>query len=252
VRLQPHWWIGLAVYLAYAGWVFAAWTFFDIDYASVGEQPNLLSAVILPLGIAAIALSAFNSLAGWWQPATREPRTRKSAFLAVLLLLMAGFIGVNLYATGWAAIGMQHVLVLAAAMLLVGFCEEMVTRGVLLTALRGSMGSEAWVWFISTSLFGLMHATNAFFGLGSAALVQVVLAFCAGTGLYLVRRLTGNLWVAMGVHALWDFSSLAHGLAPAAASPGAFVFLAGVYAVSIVFVIIVLRARPAGTPSHRA
>lgn len=160
------------MYLAYAGWVMAAWAFFGIDYASIGTQPNLLRGVILPLGIAAILLAAFNGLAGWWPMTTREPRVRKPLFLAVLLVPMAGFIGLNLLAARWTAIGLEHALVLAAAMLLVGFCEEMVTRGFLLVSLRGSLGSQAWAWFWSTALFGLMHATNAFFGLGTAALVQ--------------------------------------------------------------------------------
>jgi uncharacterized protein len=241
LRLQPRWSIGVAVYLAYAGWVAAAWALFGIDYAALGTQRNLLRAIILPLGIAAVVLSVFTWLAGWWRQAMREPRLRKPGFLAVLLLMMAGFIGLNLHATDWTAIALEHALVLAAAMLLVGFCEEIVTRGVLLVALRGSFRSEAWVWFCSSALFGLLHATNAIFGLGTAALVQVLLAFCAGTGLSLLRRLTGSLWVAMGAHALWDFSSLAHGLAPLGAAGGAFLFLAGIYGVSLVLVFLVLR-----------
>ena len=241
MRLQPRWWIGVAIFLAYAGWVGAAWAYLDIDYASLGTQSNLMRAVIVPLGIAALALSVFNALAGWWPVTLREPRLHKPVFLSVLLIPMAGFIVFNLYGTAWAAIGLAHTLVLAIAMLLVGFCEEMVTRGVLLVALRGSWSSEARVWLCSSVLFGLLHAINAFFGLGAFALVQVVLAFCAGTGLYLLRRLTGRLEIAMVVHALWDFSSLAHGLASATAESGAMVFLVAIYGVSLVLVYCVLR-----------
>ncbi len=241
MRIQPRWWIGVAVFLAYAAWVMAVWAFFGIDYASIGTVPNLLRGVVLPLGTAAVALSIFNWRAGWWHQATREPRVDKPVYLAVLLFVMAGFIGVNLYDTGWAAIGTEHVLVLAAAMLLVGFCEEMVTRGVLLVALRGSISSEARVWFCSTALFGLLHATNAFFGLGALALVQVLLAFCAGTGLYLVRRLCGSIWPAMLVHALWDFANVAHDLGHSPAPLGVWVFMAGTYTVSLVLVWLVLR-----------
>lgn len=247
MRIQPRWWIGVAVFLAYAGWVMSAWTYLDIDYASLATQSNLMWAVIMPLGIAANALSVFNTLAGWWPQTLREPQLRKPKFLAVLLLLIAGFICLNFYATDWAAIGLAHTLVLAGAMLLVGFCEEMVTRGVLLVSLRGSLRSEAWVWFYSTLLFGLLHATNAFFGLGAAALLQVVLAFCAGTGLYLVRRFTGSLVVAMCIHAIWDFSSLAHGLAHTTdtanttASIGALVFVVGIYGASLILAYRVLR-----------
>lgn len=241
MRIQPRWWIGLGVYLAYMGWVFAAWTYLDIDYAALGAQANLLRGIIVPLGIAAIMLCIFNGLAGWWPQATREPVLRQPLYLAAVLVPMLGFIGMNLYSTVWAAIGIEHVLVLAAAMLLVGFCEEMVHRGILLVGLRHSLRSEAWVWFWSSALFGLLHATNAFFGVGAAALVQVVLAFCAGTGLYLVRRLTGSLWVAMALHALWDFSSIAQGLGRGPQSLGALVFLGGTYVASIAVVVLVLR-----------
>ncbi|RYF41381.1 MAG: CPBP family intramembrane metalloprotease [Comamonadaceae bacterium] len=241
MRLQPRWWIGVAVFLAYAVWIVAVWKFFDVDYASIGQEASLLRAVVLPLGIAAIALALFNWRAGWWPQTIREPRLHQPLYLAVLLFAMLGFIGINLYATGWASISPRHILVLAGAMLLVGFCEEMVTRGVLLVALRGSLRSEAWVWFASTGLFGLLHATNAFFGLGAFALVQVLLAFCAGTGLYLVRRLTGSIWPAMLLHALWDFSSIAHGLGQAPSSPSSWMFLVSIYGVSLVLVFLVLR-----------
>ncbi len=241
MRLQPRWWIGVAAFLAYAAWLMAVWTFLGIDYAALGTQENLLRAIILPLGVAAIALTVFNWWSGWWKQTTHEPRLRAPLFLAILALPIVGFVSLNLYATGWATLGVEHTLILAVAMLLVGFCEEMVTRGVLLVSLRGSLKSEAWAWFWSSTLFGLLHATNAFFGLGSAALVQVVLAFCAGTGLYLVRRLTGYIWVAMVAHALWDFSSLARGQAPASESMAALYFLAGIYAASLVLVFLVLR-----------
>lgn len=243
VHLQPRWWIGVAVYLAYAAWVVATWAFLGVDYASIGTERNLLQAVVFPLGVAAILLSCFNGLAGWWPSTMREPRLRRPVYLFWLLLPIAGFIGLNLHATDWVAIGPVHVLLLLAAMLLVGFCEEMVTRGILLVALRGSIRSEAWVWFCSSALFGLMHGTNAFFGLGYAALIQVALAFCAGTGLYLVRRLTGSLWVAMGVHALWDFSSLGAGLGPGKENPGAFVFVVAIYVVSLALLTLVMRQK---------
>ena len=120
MRIQPRWWIGLGVYLTYMGWVFAAWTYLDIDYAALGSQANLLRGVIVPLGIAAIVLCAFNGLAGWWPQATREPPLRQPVFLAAVLVPMLGFIGMNLYSTAWAAIGMEHVLVLAALWLRFG------------------------------------------------------------------------------------------------------------------------------------
>lgn len=244
MRLKPHWAIGLGIYLAYAGWVAAAWAFFGIDYASLGKSANLLRGVILPLGLAAFALCIFNGLAQWWPQTTREPRMQAPMYQLALALPMCAFIALNIQGADWASMGLQHALVLAGAMLLVGFCEEMVHRGILLVCLRHALGSEAWVWFWSSALFGLMHASNAFFGLGAAALLQVVLAFCAGTALYLLRRLTGSLWVAMLFHALWDFSSLAHALGHATQSGAALAALGATYLSAFVVLVLVLRKRP--------
>ena len=75
--------------------------------------------------------------------------------------------------------------------LLVGFCEETATRGVLVVGFRAAY-SEPKVWFLSTLLFGLLHLPNWAFGAGPGAVGQVVLAFGGGTMLYLTRRLPGR------------------------------------------------------------
>lgn len=95
---------------------------------------------------------------------------------------------------------------LVVGSLLVGFCEELATRGVLVVGFRGSY-SEPGVWFLSTLLFGLMHLPNWYFGAGPGATAQVVLAFMGGSMLYLTRRVSGTLVLAMLVHGLWDFAS---------------------------------------------
>ncbi|MEN5202970.1 CPBP family intramembrane glutamic endopeptidase [Stenotrophomonas sp. TWI700] len=138
---------------------------------------------------------------------------------------------------------MRHLWLMGAGTLLVGFCEEMTTRGVLLVALRGSTRSEAWAWFGSCESFGLLHATSGFFGVDALALVQVLLAFCVGTGLYLLRRFSGTLLLPMLVHAAWDFSTLASGLDDMPTSVLAFSMMAATYVLSIVLVIVVPRHR---------
>lgn len=242
MRIKPRWWIGVLIVVAYAAWVMGVWIYHGIDYLTIGAEANLVRGVIQPLGIAAVLLAAFNAYAGWWRATLFEvPRVSRPWFLVVLLLAMLGFIGVSMAVTDWAAVGARHLMILAAATLLVGFCEEMLTRGVLLVSLRGSLKSEAWVWFASTGMFGLMHATNAFFGVGPIALVQVVLAFCVGTGLYLLRRLGGSLLLPILVHAVWDFSSIASVLAQAPTPLSKVALLAATYLLSLVFVVLVLR-----------
>lgn len=219
-RIQPRWWIGVLVFVAYAGGIMATWAWRGIDYRSIGTEDSLVHAVLQPLSVAALALAAFLTWAGWWRATLFEtPRLRHPVYLALLLLAMLGMIGFSLFQTHWASLAARHLLVLAASVLLVGFCEEMVTRGILLVSLRGSTNSEMQAWFWSTLLFGLLHAINAFFGLGVMAVVQVLLAFCGGAAFYLLRRLSGTLLLPMLLHALWDFSSVASGLTGADIPP---------------------------------
>ena len=242
MRIKPRWWIGIVVLLAYAVWVMAAWIWRGVDYRQIASETSLVQAVIQPLGIAAVLLAVFNSWAGWWRATLFEThRVRRPLLLAVLLLAMLGFIAATLGSTDFAAITLRHLALVAVATLLVGFCEEMVSRGILLVSLRGSLRSEAWVWFVSSAMFGLLHATNAFFGVGPLALVQVVLAFCVGSGLYLLRRLGGTLLLPMLVHAAWDFATLASGLDADPPGAAAFAFMASTWVLSLLLVFVVLR-----------
>lgn len=242
MRIKPRWWIGIVVFLAYAAWVMAAWIWRGVDYRQIASETSLVQAVIQPLGIAAVLLAVFNSWAGWWRATLFEtPRVRRPLLLAVLLLAMLGFIAATLGSTDFTAITLCHLALVAAATLLVGFCEEMVSRGILLVSLRGSLRSEAWVWFVSSAMFGLLHATNAFFGVGALALLQVVLAFCVGSGLYLLRRLGGTLLLPMLVHAAWDFATLASGLDADPPGAAAFAFMASTWVLSLLLVFVVLR-----------
>src|SRR5579875_149916 len=98
----------------------------------------------------------------------------------------------------------RRVLILAAfwaiSFFLVGFFEEFFFRGYALFTLTTGMGF--WPAAIVLSLaFGALHLRNPgedWAGGLSAALIG--LFFC-----FTVRR-TGNLWFAIGLHAMWDYS----------------------------------------------
>jgi membrane protease YdiL (CAAX protease family) len=159
----------------------------------------------------------------------------------IFLPLAAAFIVINIAGTDWSAISLQHLVFLLFACALVGFNEEVLTRGVLVVAARGSMRHEVLVWLFSTGLFGLMHIPNGFFGIGlSGGITQAVFTFLLGSGLYLLRRISGSLLLPVIVHASWDFSTFAHQVT----SDGVFLlatffqFLA--YLAALVLVIVVL------------
>ncbi|MEZ0234555.1 MAG: lysostaphin resistance A-like protein [Actinomycetota bacterium] len=83
----------------------------------------------------------------------------------------------------------------------VGIAEETLTRGLVLTALRGGMG-EVGAWFWSSLLFGLLHGANIVLGQDvGPTLQQIVFAFVFGSVLYAARRSTGTLLVPIVLHA---------------------------------------------------
>lgn len=154
---------------------------------------------------------------------------------------MAVAVVVSLASTDW---GSYDGAFLAASLvlLLVGFTEEIATRGLLIVALRSRFG-EGWVWFISSAAFAAMHFKNFFVGQDLlTTLQQVVFAFLVATVFYILRRTTGMLVFAMVLHALWDFSVFAvqHGApGPLAGLAGTIMLLCGI--LSLICVAFVIR-----------
>ena len=94
---------------------------------------------------------------------------------------------------------------------LVGFSEELMTRGLLVTGFRAQL-VEVWVAGGTAVLFGMMHGLNVFFGQDASTTVKQVLGTIPmGVLFYVCRRVTGSLVPAMVIHALVDFSLVVFG-----------------------------------------
>ncbi|MBS1905828.1 MAG: CPBP family intramembrane metalloprotease [Actinobacteria bacterium] len=240
MRVRPRVWIGLAIWAGYAVVVFVVQQLSGVPYTEFGRDGGtLFLGAGLSLIIGAVLLAITTSLLGWWRPALFD-RKHSARWPIFVPALMAVALLINLVSTDW---GSYDGAFFAASivLLLVGFTEEMATRGLLLVGLRSRLG-EAWVWFITSALFGLMHLTNAFGGqdLG-LTLQQVGMAFLGGTVFYILRRTTGTLIWAMVLHGLWDFSTFAvgHGTPSAFAALGGTVnLIAGVLGLVVVAFVI--------------
>ena len=241
LRVRPRVWIGLAIYVGYIIVVFSVQAFSGVPYDKLGESgSNLFFGAGLSLVIAAVLLALTTTLLGWWRPALFD-RHHSARWPIIAPLLMVVALVFNLVSVDWGSFDGAF-LAAALVIILVGFTEEITTRGLLLTGLRSRL-NEVWVWLISTALFAGMHLLNAASGQAlGPTLNQVVFAFIAGTVFYVLRRVTGTLIWSMLLHGLWDFStfSLGHGTPSALAGIGpTFEIVAGVLA--LIFVAFVIR-----------
>ncbi len=105
----------------------------------------------------------------------------------------------NYRITGTRELGMLWVPVWIA--LASGTIEEILFRGVIFRLLEESLGT--WIALtISAALFGLLHLGNP----NATLLAAVAIAFEAGVMLAAAYVLTRRLWLAMGIHAAWNFT----------------------------------------------
>lgn len=239
--MQPRVWIGIIVVLGYSGLVVAVQAATGIDYTAWGDSArNLFLGAGLSLVVATVVLVAVTTALGWWRPALRERHRSAHRWPVIAPALVAVIAVVGLVATDWDAVSGAF-LAASFVLLLVGFTEEIVARGLFLVALRSRL-SEVWVWLITSVVFGLMHLVNSLLGQPLAATIpQVGFAFVIGTALYILRRTTGSLVPAMVLHAAWDFTQFVLGNGEpgaAAAFARAFVFPVGVLALVAVWFVV--------------
>jgi len=241
LRVTPRIWIGLVIWIGYIVVVFAIQRSTGISYADWGDSAgNLFLGAGVSLIIATALLAITTSLLGWWRPAIFDAQRSRHTWPIFVPILVAVAAALNLSATDWSAYSGAF-LGASLALLLVGFTEELVHRGLLLTALRSRL-SEVWVWFLTSALFGLMHFVNVLLGSPVAGTVsQVGAAFLGGTAFYILRRVTGSLIWAMVLHGVWDFSVFATGVGTAsdvAAIANVVYLLAGILGLAVVWFVL--------------
>lgn len=207
MKVAPRPSAGALVLIAYLVVFYGIWAVNGVDYPRVGDSADtILRWYVMPLAGGAVVLVIAATLLGWWRPALFEVERATPRWLIASPLLMLAIAVFILLGKDLSSTTGSMVLLLVIGSLLVGFCEELALRGLLIVGLRGTF-TEGRVWFLSTLAFGLIHLPNWAFGAGPGAVLQVVLAFLSGTVLYLLRRVSGSLIWAMLLHAFWDFAS---------------------------------------------
>ena len=206
-RREPSVWLGLVLYLGYLTVFFITWSVNGVDYMRIGESaqttrlwyayPTLLGCAFLVVAI---------SFLGWWRLVLFDKSRSGPAWIWIFPVVMAAIIANNFLGMPSGKLTFELVLWSSLGAVGVGLGEEMITRGSMVVGLR-SRFAEGKVWLFSTLLFSAMHVPNVYFGLPMANMpIQVILTFIMGSGLYVVRRMSGTLLLPIILHGLWDSS----------------------------------------------
>ncbi len=206
-RREPSVWLGLVLYLGYLTVFFTTWSVNGVDYMRIGESaqttrlwyayPTLLGCAFLVVAI---------SFLGWWRLVLFDKSRSGPAWIWIFPVVMAAIIANNFLGMPSGKLTFELLLWSSLGAVGVGLGEEMITRGSMVVGLR-SRFAEGKVWLFSTLLFSAMHVPNVYFGLPMANMpIQVILTFIMGSGLYVVRRMSGTLLLPIILHGLWDSS----------------------------------------------
>ena len=215
MRVTPRMWIGFVVFVGYCATIVLITKLGGVPYPEIGKSAEAtFKGAVLPIGVGALLLVITATALGWWRPALFERRRSPRRWPIVAPVIMVVVALVNLVSTDWSQFDAAFLLSLVGLGVFVGFSEEMMSRGLVLTAFRSRL-REGWAWLLSSFLFGLMHLLNVALGAPfSGTIAQVAIAFGSGTAFYILRRVTGSLIAAMVLHGLWDVSVFAVGFAP--------------------------------------
>ena len=142
----------------------------------------------------------------WWEKAGYTAWIR---WRDIPLFLLPGAVALFSLSDGVRAAAPLTLLVYAALTFVVGFAEETWFRGLILTALLpvGVLRAAA----ISAICFATPHLLNMLGGTWDPAFtaVDTVAAFGLGLTFAGLRLRTDSIWPLVGIHALFDFTSLA-------------------------------------------
>jgi len=250
MRVQPRPSVGVAIFVGYAVLFTLAFLASGVDYDDVADSTsNVLRAIVIPVWVGAAVLLGLTAFLGWWRPVFRDDE-RSPRWTLLIPAFMALGILAGLATADWGARDTSFIVWLLVGTIAVGIAEETLTRGLVLTAMRGGMG-EIGAWFWSSLLFGLLHGANIVLGQDvGPTLQQIVFAFVFGSVLYAARRSTGTLLVPIVLHALWDFTTFMGSEGDVSAAQGLQGFIS--YAAVILFIVAAAKRSIFTSPGTRS
>jgi len=231
-------WIGIAVV-----WVLFLFVPAVIDSLTHGNFDNYFPdvdrvAALLPGRVVEfVIVVVLITWLGWWHVVRHEDRRARPwvwIVVAVPVVLILAFVDRGNVADS----GLALVLGVLAISLLIGFSEELLFRGVILTAMRDRYGREWLAVLLTTAIFGLSHFPGG--------VPNVLSTFVTGFLFYWMRRVSGGIVVPALVHSLYDFAIYSSYMGPTPAETDSLslaIFFAGA-ALSVLLLVLHRQAEP--------
>ncbi|WP_062291252.1 CPBP family intramembrane glutamic endopeptidase [Demequina phytophila] len=181
-----------------------------IDADNLLSDPlSIFLGACLSILVNGIILAVLAARLGWWRQMLRQPTNlSRSWWMWVPVLGVLVWNIMRFVAADYAGFAVGSVVMILVLGLLVGFAEELATRGFAVNLLRRAGYREIWVAVLSSLVFASMHLGNAFSMDIPTVLVTVVYTFFFGIAMYFTLRVTRSLVWPMLLHATTDPSGM--------------------------------------------
>ncbi|TDP91515.1 CAAX prenyl protease-like protein [Leucobacter luti] len=199
----------------------------------------------LPILIGCALLIAFALSLGWLRELFARQPIHGAWWMWVAVAVVVVFNVLRFATIDYHTAGSSLVLAWLATGLLIGFAEEVLTRGFVVNLMRRAGYREISVALVSAALFAVMHAGNVLDGQGiNTTLFQVGYTFAFGLCMYLALRVTGNLIWPILLHATTDPSIFLQSEYPAAGSLSEIAALGNIVVIAAGLILLVfIRGR---------
>lgn len=213
-RLKPTLFNALIIVVVYAVFLVVVESLVGVPYTEFSKSTlNMFYGVLVPISMGSVVLTVIAVWSGWWAEIWRDKyHIKNHGWMHIFLVLFIIAISMNFFVGHIHSLSHSYILVSFMATILVGYSEELLTRGLLVFGARGSGFSEVKVFYIVMIVFGFVHGINFINGQGLGLTIeQMLMAGLLGGVFYTIYRKTGFLVVPMILHSLWDFSLFTQG-----------------------------------------
>ncbi|AMB59949.1 CPBP family intramembrane glutamic endopeptidase [Microterricola viridarii] len=195
-------------------------------------------AYVFPILLGGIILVVFGLSIGWLRELFGPQPIRGGWWMWIAVAVVLLFNLLRFATIDYGAAGFDVVASWLLAGLCIGFAEEVLTRGYVVTLMRKAGHSEIAVALVSAAVFAALHAGNLLTGQALLpTLLQLGYTFAFGICMYLALRVTGNLIWPILLHASTDPSIFLQTEYPAA---GPLASIAGLGNIAVIFTGLVL------------